>query len=335
MMNTTIGGKTFLGSCLGLLLLVAVMLPAGLKAQTIRIGSLGLSGPLLPLWIAQDRGLFAKHGLKTEVITFQGGSTTIQALMAGEVKFAAAGSAAGANARIGGADVVAIAEWVNTLPYMLVVTNDIDTPEKLRKKRIAISRFGSAAHYAARLVLVKMGIDPDKEAQMLQIGDESLRLGALRQGSVDATVLTPPANLTARNLGFRVLTSLHDVGVQYSFDHLLATRDFAGKNKDVVQRFLRGFLHGIRHMKQNRKESIETLGRWMRMTDQAALDETYRMFVEMIPARPYGTEEGWRNLLDVLSSTNPRARQLDSKEMFDYSYLREIDKSGFIDALYK
>jgi hypothetical protein len=71
------------------------------------------------------------------------------------------------------------------------------------------------------------------------------------------------------------------------------------------------------------------------MTDQAALDETYRMFVEMIPARPYGTEEGWRNLLDVLSSTNPRARQLDSKEMFDYSYLREIDKSGFIDALYK
>ena len=76
---------------------------------------------------------------------------------------------------------------------------------------------------------------------MLQIGDESLRLGALRQGSVDATVLTPPANLTARNLGFRVLTSLHEAGIQYSFDHLLATREFANKNRDIVQRFLKGF----------------------------------------------------------------------------------------------
>ena len=123
-----------------------LVLPATLFAQTTRIGSLGLSGPLLPLWIAQDRGLFSQYGLKTEVVTFQGGSTTIQALMAGEVKFAAAGSAAGANARLGGADVVAIGEWVNSLPYMLIVAQEIDTPEKLRKKRIAISRFGSAPH---------------------------------------------------------------------------------------------------------------------------------------------------------------------------------------------
>ena len=325
----------FFTAILWLLVSLVGSLPERLTAQTIRIGSLGLSGPLLPLWIAQDRSLFSLYGLKTEVVTFQGGSTAMQALMAGEVKFAAAGSAAGANARLGGADVVAIGEWVNTLPYMLIVASEIDTPEKLRKKRIAISRFGSAAHYAARLVLMKMGIDPDKEAQMLQIGDESLRLGALRQGSVDATVLTPPANLSARNLGFRVLTSLHEAGVPYSFDHLLVTREFASKNKDVVQRFLRGFLHGVAYMKKNRTESVETLRRWMRLNDQAALDETYRIFVEMVPAKPYGSEEGWVNLLDVLSSTNPKAKQLKSKDMFDYSYLREIDKTGFIDALYK
>lgn len=327
--------RRFVMTGLWLLVSILLVLPARLTAQTTRIGSLGLSGPLLPLWIAQDRSLFSQYGLKTEVITFQGGSTTIQALVAGEVKFAATGSAPGANARLGGADVVAIAEWVNTLPYMLIVTNEIDAPEKLRKKRIAISRFGSAAHYAVRLVLIRMGIDPDKDVQMLQIGDESLRLGALRQGSVDATVLTPPANLTARNLGFRVLTSLHEAGVQYSFDHLLVTRAFANKNKDAVQGFLKGFLHGIADMKKHRKESIETLKRWTRMSDPNALDETYRIFVEMIPAKPYGTEEGWRNLLEVLTATNPKAKLLQSKEMFDYTYLREIDKSGFIDALYK
>jgi hypothetical protein len=55
----------------------------------------------------------------------------------------------------------------------------------------------------------------------------------------------------------------------------------------------------------------------------------------MIPVKPFGTDEGWRNLLEVLAVTTPRAKQLESKELFDYSYLREIDKSGFIDALYR
>jgi NitT/TauT family transport system substrate-binding protein len=318
-----------------LLLSMLLLLPGQVTAQTTRIGSLGLSGPLLPLWIAQDRSLFSQYGLRTEVVTFQGGSTTIQALIAGEVKFAAVGSAAGANAVAGGAPVVAIAEWVNTLPYMLIVSNDIDSPEKLRKKRFAISRFGSAAHYAVRLVLTKYGIDPDKEVQTLQIGDEALRLAALRQGSADATVLTPPTNLTARNLGFRVLTSLHELGIQYSFDYLLMTRDFASKNKDVVERFLKGFLHGIAYMKTRRSESVETLRRWTRMNDQNALEETYKIFGEMIPAKPYGGEEGWRNLVEVLAAGNPKAKALQSKDMFDYRYLREIEKSGFIDALYK
>jgi ABC-type nitrate/sulfonate/bicarbonate transport system substrate-binding protein len=311
------------------------ILPATGAAQTVRIGSLGLSGPLLPLWVAQDRSLFSQYGLKTEVVTFQGGSTTIQALLSGEVQFAAAGSTGGVNAKAGGADIVVLGEWVNTLPYMLIVTQEIDTPEKLRKRRIAISRFGSAAHYAARLVLTKMGIDPDKDVQMLQIGDEPTRLAALRQGAADATVLTPPANLTARNLGFRVLTSLYEAGVQFSFDHLLATRDFAGKNRDTVQRFLKGFLHGVAYMKKNRETSVESLRRWMRMNDRDALEETYRIFVQMIPPKPYGTDEGWRNLLEVVRATNPKAKQLQAKDMIDYSHLREIDQSGFIDALYR
>ena len=320
---------------LPLLLACACVLPARAAAQTIRIGSLGLSGPLLPLWIAQDRGLFSQYGLKSEIVTFQGGPISIQSLLAGEVKFTATSSAPGANAVLSGAPVVALAEWVSTLPYMLIVTSDIDTPEKLKKKRIAVARFGGAAHYAVRLVLMKMGIDPEKEVQLLQVGDESVRLAALRQGTVDATILTPPANLTARNLGFRVLTSLQEAGVQYSFDHLLVTKEFGQKNRETVQRFLKGFVHGIAFMKKQRKESIETLKKWTRLNDQAALEETYRIFSDMIAAKPYGQEEGWRNFIEVLAAANPKAKSLHSKEMFDYSHLRELDQSGFIDALYK
>ncbi len=62
---------------------------------------------MLPVWVAQDKGLSAKHGLSTEVITFQGGSTTIQALLSGEVKISA--TSTGAGARREGAEIVGIA----------------------------------------------------------------------------------------------------------------------------------------------------------------------------------------------------------------------------------
>ena len=309
--------------------------PARSPAQAIRVGSLGLSGPLLPLWIAQDKGLFAKQGLTSELITFQGGTQTIQALLSGGIGFSASSTDTGANARLRGGDTVGIAEWVNTLPYMFVTTKEIDKGEKLRGKKIAISRFGGAAHYAVRMILQKMGIDAEKEAQLLQVGDESLRLTALRQGLVDATVLTPPANLTARNLGFRILTSLQEAGLKYSFDAVFVSREYGTKNRDTVVRFLRGFVDGIATMKKNRSESIATLKKWTRLNDQNALEETYRIFVELIPAKPYGSEEGWHNLLEVLSATNPKAKQLGYNEAFDYSYLKEADKGGFIDALYK
>ena len=84
-----------------LLLSLAIVLvgitPGRLPAQqTIRIGSLGLSGPLLPLWVAQDKGLFAKQGLTSELITFQGGTQTIQALLSGGIGFSASSTDTGA-----------------------------------------------------------------------------------------------------------------------------------------------------------------------------------------------------------------------------------------------
>lgn len=320
---------------LSLFILLAVIVPARSPAQSIRIGSLGLSGPLLPLWIAQDKGLFVKQGLSPELITFQGGTQTIQALLSGGIVFSASSTDTGANAKLRGGDTLGIAEWVNTLPYMFVTSKDIDKGEKLRGKKIAISRFGGAADYAVRMVVRKMGIDPEKEIQILQVGDESLRLTALKQGLVDATVLTPPSNLTARNLGFRILTSLQEAGLKYSFDAVFVSKEYGARNRDTVVRFLRGFVDGIATMKRNRSESLATLKKWTRLTDQNALEETYRIFVDLIPAKPYGSEEGWHNLMEVLSATNPKAKQLGYNEAFDYSYLKEADKAGFIDALYK
>jgi ABC-type nitrate/sulfonate/bicarbonate transport system substrate-binding protein len=314
----------------------AILFQAVASAQTTtRIAGLGLSAGLLPLWVAQDKKLFEKEGLKTEVITFQGGAPAIQTLLAGEVKFGATGASSGVNARLNGAEIMAVGEYIRTLPFVLVVNKEVDTAQKLRGKKIAISRFGTLSYYAARLTVGKLGLDPDKDIQLIQVGNESVRFAALRQGAVDATAFTPPYDLAARKLGFRILVSLHEAGVQYAFNHLVVTRGYAAKNRQDVISFLKGFIRGIAFMKLNRRESVEILKKWTRLEDQEILEEAYKFYSSIIPEKPYGTEESWKNLVESIAGTNPQATRMKSTDLIDYSYLREIDASGFIDSLYR
>jgi ABC-type nitrate/sulfonate/bicarbonate transport system substrate-binding protein len=317
------------------IIISAMLFQAHANAQTVRIASLGLSAGVLPLWVAQDKRLFEREGLKSEVITFQGGAPAIQTLLSGDVKFGAIGASSGVNARLSGADIVAIAEYIGTLPFVLVVSKEIDTAAKLRGKKIAVSRFGTLSYYAARIAVAKMGMNPEKDVQLIQVGNESVRFAALRQGSVDATAFTPPYDLAARKLGFRILVSLHEAGVQYSFNHLYMTRSTAAKNRQEVILFLKGFLRGIAFMKVNKKESLEVLRKWTRLDDQEALEEAYKFYSEIIPKKPYGSEEGWRNLVESIAVTNAHATRMKSTDLVDYTYLREVDASGFIDSLYR
>jgi len=103
----------------------------------------------------------------------------------------------------------------------------------------------------------------------------------------------------------------------------------------MISRILKGYLHGIAFMKKQRAESIDVLKKWTRLNDDEAVEAAYDYYSKAIPMKPFGTEEGWKNLIESLSGTNPQGRPLASKELFDYSFLREIDKSGFIDQLYR
>lgn len=57
------------------------------SAKTIRVGSAGLSGEFLPLWVANDRGIFKKYGFDTEIITFQGDPSPSKRWSAGQCSF--------------------------------------------------------------------------------------------------------------------------------------------------------------------------------------------------------------------------------------------------------
>jgi NitT/TauT family transport system substrate-binding protein len=303
------------------------------SAQTVRVGSSGISGELLPLWVAQDKGFFKKHGLLTEVITFPGAPPTMQSLVAGELQFGVGGGSSLVDAKIAGADLVIVAVYVDTLPYTLVASEKITSASQLKGKRFAVSRIGAISDISLRMALRNMGLNPENEAIMLGLGDQTSRFSALKSGTVDATVISPPLTVTARKLGFNVIASFQEAGIRWAFDTIDTNNAFARKNPEMVQNFLKGLIEGIAFIHKNKEESISVLTKRMRLTDREALDETYDHLKKIIQKKPFSSEAGIQAIIN--STRNPKAKTFKPQDMVDMQYLRDLDKTGFIDVVNK
>ena len=304
-------------------------------AAPIRIASAGLSGEFLPLWVAQDRRLFKKYGLDTEVITIQGGPLAVQTLLSGSVQFHAGGTSSIIDAKMRGADTATLAVFIDSLPYTLIASQAIKSAAQLKGKKFAVSRLGSVSDLSLRIALRNMGINPEKEAVILGIGDQTSRFSALRSGSVDATVISPPLTVTARKMGFTQITSFQDAGITWTYNSIDSTVDFAQKNPQTVLNFLRGFVEGIAYIYKNKEESLVTLKQWMRLDDREALDETYDYLLRILPKKPYASDKGFQAVLDALAIRDPVAKKYKPQDFIEARYLKELDGSGFMDRVFK
>jgi NitT/TauT family transport system substrate-binding protein len=308
---------------------------SGVHAAPIRIASAGLSGEFLPLWVAQDRRLFKKYGLDTEVITIQGGPLAVQTLLSGSVQFHAGGTSSIIDAKMRGADTATLAVFIDSLPYTLIASQAIKSATQLKGKKFAVSRLGSVSDLSLRIALRNMGINPEKEAVILGIGDQTARFTALRSGSVDATVISPPLTVTARKMGFTQITSFQDAGITWTYNSIDTTDAFAQRNPQTVLNFLRGFVEGIAYIFKNKEESLVTLKQWMRLDDREALDETYDYLLRILPKKPYASDKGFQAVLDALAIRDPIAKKYKPQDFIEARYLKELDQSGFLDRVFK
>ena len=137
------------------------------------------------IWVAEERGFFKKHGLDVEAIFIGGGAARgINALLAGDIQFASASGGPVISSILKGVDVVMIAALNNKGVHRLLVRPDIDTPEALKGKRIAITAFGTASHTVLTLLLNHWNLRQE-DLNVLQIGSSPTMLVSLQKKIVD------------------------------------------------------------------------------------------------------------------------------------------------------
>jgi len=304
-------------------------------AQKLLVPYPSLGGTSLTLWVTHEAGLFRKYGLDVELVFMGGGGRTVRTLIAGQSHIASIDPAALALAAAAGSDVTIIAAMTSTLPYFLVVRPEIKTKEDLKGKKVAVSGFGGASDFVTRLALEGLGLVPDKDVVIIQVGEVPTRLMALESGTVHATVLVPPAHLLAKKKGFSVLVDIAGLGLQIPNAAVGTTRTYVSSHRDTVRRFLMAYLEGVKVMKSDAELSMKVLSKYSRTTDRESLSTAYEIYAKVNPERPYVDPASIKKILDFFSKRRPEMASLKPEDIVDMSLLREIDRAGFIDSLYK
>ena len=311
---------------------------AAMAQDKVRMGLSSVSGLHSAVWVAEQKGLFRKHGIDAEVIvTGQGGTAGISALLANDIQMVNSAGDVLVAAALRGGDTVMVASVVNKGLQRLVTKPDIKTPADLKGKRIGVTRIGAVSHSVLLMMLQRWKMTVN-DIQVLQLGSSPNMLASLDKGGVEGAVLTIPSMFVAEDRGYRVLLDMADTDIYYLHTMVATTRQYIKNNRDKVSRFLRGYVEGIAFVKQNKKESLEIVKKKLRIGPEQernlerSLDLLIAKYYENVP---YPSMRGVETVLGFVEKDNPKAKSADPKSFVDDSLLREIDQSGFIKKLYE
>ncbi len=144
----------------------------------------------LPIWVAKDAGLFVKNGLNVEPVQIRGGALITMGIMSGQLQFSGAGAESAVAARVEGGDVVLLACPVDSDPVYFIARPEIKSPAELKGKATAVTRLGSTTHFYLRAALRQVGLDPEKDVTILQLGTGTETVSALENGRIAMAALT-------------------------------------------------------------------------------------------------------------------------------------------------
>lgn len=319
-------------------ILAALMLIAPMAARADKPVMAGVAGPGVSMtyaYLAQDAGLWRKHGLDVRMILFEAGSTLAQVARTGEVSFAINSGPTTIASRTQGADTVMVAATVNTLPYSLVTAKSIVKWDQLKGKKVGISRFGSGTDTAIRLVCRKFGLDPMKDIIVFQGGTQPSRLQAIFAGSLDATLVSAPLDLMAKKQGLNILVNIADLGIAYPQLVIETTERFNREQPQLVKSFLKGFIEGIHFAATHKEETKKVITKYLKISDPEILEATHKNFLQVTDYSATPNIEGIRNAMDEVAARVPAVKNKKPEDFVDSRFLKELEKEGFFKQFQK
>jgi NitT/TauT family transport system substrate-binding protein len=284
-------------------------------------------GQFAPLWITKEAKLFEKYGNQVQLIFIQGASSAAAALSSGDAQVGMFSPQVVVSTPA--LDLVMFGRLGNTMDNRIYARKGIKSLKEV--KRLAISRFGSNADFAARYLLQREGLRPDTDVALLQVGNQANRIAAVETNNAEAAMLTPPMTLQARKLGMTLIADASKLGIPYSSLFFVSRRPYLTKNRADLVNFTKAMIEGVHYYKANKQFSMKVIGKYMKVEDREVVEENFREYD--FPLKPYPAKEYFALPIQEVGKKDPKVLKEDPERFADQSLVKELDASGFIDKL--
>ena len=232
------------------------------QAAELRTITLGLVSPnlstQLSIVVAQQAGFFNQEGLSVHSVTIASGGTLMVAILtSGHADLVVSGVAAIMRAIDRGAPVTVVSGFQNRIDFALIGSKKVTNLEELRGKTVGVTSAGSFSEFAVLEALKRQRLTRDRDYKLITAGSTHLRIGALKGGKVDAIPLSSGERHTLEDEGYPVLLEIGKVVPEIPLAVLVAAKQFAAKEPDLVTRFIRALAKSKQLIRSNRDKAIQ------------------------------------------------------------------------------
>lgn len=234
----------------------------------------------MPVVAAMRNGYFTTEGLEVFKIQIQP-EIAVKALIAGEVDYILAWEAS-VRAAMNGSPIKGVAIIASRPLHLFISRPEIRFAKDLKGKTVGVDSFGGIVDFLTRVAIRHSGFDPDGDLSVIETGDTSLRLAALRDGSIDATVVDITPAVKAEEAGFKRLLHLGGV-IDFPISGITVTTAKLSTRRDQIKKVIRATLRGTRFIKQKRVESVAMIQSQLKITPAQAgraYDASIRSFTD-------------------------------------------------------
>jgi len=307
---------------------------------TVNFGVTFRNARLAPLWIAEEEGYFKRNGLDLKQVNISGGTQGAQMMVSGGVDVSYDDPISCVVATAGGVPVQAIFGGTPSLAFLIVGGPGVKTIADVKGKRVGSSGLGLSASRLALLVgFRRFGLDADKgDITIVAAGQEPERMAALSVGAIAASVVSPEYRNKLEPLGVNMLADLRTLGVPWETASVITTVKNIQTKRDMMERVVRSLLQANAFILNpaNRARVVDVINTQLGLKSAQEAAAIYDDLIKFyVFKKPYPTRDGFANVITEVAKSIPKAVGMKYEDVVDISFIEKLDKSGFIDGLYK
>ena len=192
----------------------------------------------------------------------------------------------------------------------------INTVEQLAGKRIATYPSQAPPYWFNRIALRNHGLDPDTDVELKPARDDAIRLGLLREGAVDAALISSAVSpVTVTRTGLNMLTLLGDE-VAFVTSGIATTEKIAQKDPALMEGLVGAYQRSLAVIHHSPADICPILAEITGVSEEVA-EETYRLVLPCYTPDGYVGMKTLQAMLDTMKTEPGTDAPVNAGELYD------------------